>query len=150
MSTVNRLRKELLEINANPPTNCSAGIVDDDLYNWQATIIGPDGSPYENGVFYLKIEFPHDYPFKPPKISFITKIYHCNINNSGNICLDILKEQWSPALTVSKILLSICSLMDDQNPNDPLMVDIADIYHNNKEQFLENARLHTLKYAATE
>ena len=150
MSTTNRLKKELQDINNNPPANCSAGVIDDDIYNWQATIMGPEGSPYHGGVFYLKIEFPHDYPFKPPKVQFITKIYHCNINSSGNICLDILKEHWSPALTISKILLSICSLLDDQNPNDPLMVDIANLYLSDKEKFLHNARQYTLKYAGYE
>lgn len=150
MSTTSRLKKELQDINNNPPANCSAGVIDDDIYNWQATIMGPEGSPYQGGVFYLKIEFPHDYPFKPPKVQFITKIYHCNINSSGNICLDILKEQWSPALTISKILLSICSLLDDQNPNDPLMVDIANLYMSDKEKFLHNARQYTLKYAGYE
>jgi ubiquitin-conjugating enzyme E2 D/E len=147
MSTLGRITKELADFNKNPPTNCSAGIVEDDLYNWQATIMGPEGSPYHNGVFYLRIEFPADYPFKPPKITFITKIYHCNINSAGSICLDILKEQWSPALTISKVLLSICSLMDDQNPNDPLMIDIANLYMSDKLKFLETAKMHTLRYA---
>ena len=147
MSTISRLKKELEEINDNPPTNCSAGIIDDDIYNWQATIMGPEGSPYHGGIFYLKIEFPYDYPFKPPKVSFITKIYHCNINSSGNICLDILKEQWSPALTICKVLLSICSLMDDQNPNDPLMLDAANLYINDKDKFIATAREYTLQYA---
>jgi len=150
MSIVQRLNKELIDLQNYPPTNCSAGMVDDDIYHWQATIMGPEGSPYEGGIFYLRIEFPQDYPFKPPKVTFITKIYHCNINTAGNICLDILKEQWSPALTVSKVLLSICSMMDDPNPNDPLMVDIANLYVNDKEQFLEIAKLHTIKYATEE
>jgi ubiquitin-conjugating enzyme E2 D/E len=147
MSTLGRITKELADFNKNPPTNCSAGIIEDDIYNWQATIMGPEGSPYHNGVFYLRIEFPADYPFKPPKITFITKIYHCNINSAGSICLDILKEQWSPALTISKVLLSICSLMDDQNPNDPLMVDIANLYMSDKSKFIETAKMHTLRYA---
>jgi len=147
MSTIQRLKKELEELKINPPTNCSAGIVDDDIYSWQATIMGPEGSPYEGGVFYLRIEFPNDYPFKPPKVTFITKIYHCNINSVGSICLDILKEQWSPALTIGKVLLSICSLMDDQNPNDPLMMDIANLYIQNKEQFIAIAKLETVKHA---
>ena len=150
MSTINRLKKELEEIINNPPTNCSAGMIDDDIYNWQATILGPEGSPYVGGIFYLRIEFPHDYPFKPPKVSFITKIYHCNINSSGNICLDILKDQWSPALTISKVLLSICSLMDDQNPDDPLMVDIANLYKNDREKFIQIAKSYTERYAGSE
>jgi len=147
MSTVRRLKKELEELEQNPPANCSAGIIGDDIYNWQATILGPEGSPYVGGIFYLRIEFPYDYPFKPPKVIFTTRIYHCNINSVGNICLDILKEQWSPALTISKVLLSICSIMDDPNPNDPLMIDIANLYLYNRERFNENAIYYTQRYA---
>ena len=128
--------------------NCSAGMTDEeDIYLWHATILGPTGSPYENGVFYLKIEFPGDYPFKPPKFTFTTRIYHCNINASGNICLDILKDHWSPALTVSKVLLSICSMMDDQNPTDPLVIDAANLYINDRALFIETAKEYTTLYA---
>ena len=105
----------------DPPASCSAGPVGDDLFHWSATIMGPDDSPYSGGVFFLNIHFPSDYPFKPPKITFTTRIYHPNINSNGSICLDILKDQWSPALTISKVLLSICSLLCDPNPDDPLV-----------------------------
>ena len=147
MSTIQRLTKELADINKNPPTNCSAGLIDDDIFHWQATIMGPEGTPYHGGVFELRIDFPQDYPFKPPNVIFTTKIYHCNINSNGNICLDILKDQWSPALTTSKILLSICSLMNDQNPNDPLDTDAAELYLKNHNNFLEQASLYTSLYA---
>ena len=148
MGTIKRIKKELEDIQNNPPYNCSAGpIDDDDLFKWQATIMGPENSPYESGVFYLNIEFPNDYPFKPPKIYFKTKLYHCNVNSSGGICLDILKEQWSPALTLSKILLSICSLMDDPNPNDPLVPEIANLYLTNREQHDKMAKIYTMRYA---
>ena len=148
MSTTKRLQAELKEIITNPPTNCSAGPIGDNLFEWQATIIGPEGSPYHGGIFYLKIDFPDNYPFKPPKIVFTTKIYHCNINSNGAICLDILKNQWSPALTISKVLLSICSLMDDANPNDPLVHEIADLLKKNKALHDETARLWTMNYAS--
>ncbi len=147
MSTIQRLTKELSDINKNPPTNCSAGLIDDDIFHWQATIMGPEGTPYHGGVFELRIDFPQDYPFKPPNVIFTTKIYHCNINSNGNICLDILKDQWSPALTTSKILLSICSLMNDQNPNDPLDADAAELYLKNHNKFLEQASVYTSLYA---
>lgn len=145
---IKRLNKELLEMKNNPPLNCSAGPEDDNnLFKWSATIYGPEGSPYEGGIFILDIDFPSDYPFKPPKIIFKTKIYHCNINYQGFICLDILKEKWSPALTISKVLLSICSLLDDQNPNDPLEPEIANLYIDNNEEFIKKAKLYTHMYA---
>lgn len=87
-----RIKKELEEISRDPPANCSAGPNDDDMFHWEAMIMGPSDSPYQGGVFKLNINFPIDYPFKPPKIVFITKIYHPNINSNGAICLDILKN----------------------------------------------------------
>ncbi|EZA61070.1 Ubiquitin-conjugating enzyme E2-17 kDa [Ooceraea biroi] len=106
----------------------------------------PD-SPYQGGVFFLTIHFPTDYPFKPPKVAFTTRIYHPNINSNGSICLDILRSQWSPALTISKVLLSICSLLCDPNPDDPLVPEIARIYKTDREKYNELAREWTRKYA---
>merc|ERR1712070_1068712 len=100
-----RINKELLDLGKDPPANCSAGPVGDDLFHWQATIMGPPDSPFAGGVFFLNVHFPTDYPFKPPKINFTTRLYHPNINSNGSICLDILKDQWSPALTISKMIL---------------------------------------------
>jgi ubiquitin-conjugating enzyme E2 D/E len=142
-----RLQKELLDMEKDAPSNCSAGLINDDIFSWKATLLGPTATPYEGGIFYLKIFFPPDYPFKPPKITFETKIYHPNINSVGAICLDILKDNWSPALNISKVLLSICSLLSDPNPDDPLVPDIANIYKSNKSQYEANAREYTMKYA---
>ncbi|KAJ9121217.1 Ubiquitin-conjugating enzyme E2 4 [Naganishia onofrii] len=141
-----RINKELKDLGQDPPSSCSAGPVGDNLFQWQATIMGPGDSPYAGGVFFLggdtkgpvqyalrsstafcaqsetpagnhanaipdayctilsprNLNFPTDYPFKPPKVQFTTKIYHPNINSNGSICLDILRDQWSPALTISK------------------------------------------------
>lgn len=109
--------------------------------------MGPPDSPYQGGVFFLTIHFPTDYPFKPPKVAFTTRIYHPNINSNGSICLDILRSQWSPALTISKVLLSICSLLCDPNPDDPLVPEIARIYKTDREKYNELAREWTRKYA---
>lgn len=117
------------------------------MFHWQATIMGPEESPYSGGVFFLDIHFPADYPFKPPKVHFTTRIYHCNINSNGGICLDILKDQWSPALTISKVLLSICSLLTDPNPDDPLVPDIAQLLKTDKARHDSTAREWTSKYA---
>ncbi|KAM3705876.1 hypothetical protein ACB098_03G110600 [Castanea mollissima] len=149
MAATKRIIKELKELKKDPPVSCSAGLIGEDMFQWQATIIGPQDSAYAGGVFLLKINFPPDYPFKPPKVYFITKVFHPNINSNGSICLDILKEQWSPALTISKVLLSICSLLTDPNPDDPLVSDIAHLYRTDKAKYEITARSWTEKYASS-
>ncbi|KAJ1930370.1 hypothetical protein IWQ60_000391 [Tieghemiomyces parasiticus] len=146
-SSARRIQKELAEICLDPPSNCSAGPKGDSLYEWAATITGPADSPYAGGIFFLDIHFPEEYPFKPPKIIFRTRIYHCNVNSQGQICLDILKDNWSPALTISKVLLSICSLLTDANPHDPLVASIANEYLTDREQHDATARDWTKRYA---
>ena len=121
-------------------------------------------SPFQGGVFFLAIHFPTDYPFKPPKVNFTTRIYHPNINSNGSICLDILRDQWSPALTISKgrakfpflangtltcpsVLLSICSMLTDPNPDDPLVPEIAHVYKTDRARYEATAREWTRKFA---
>lgn len=144
-----RILRELRELESSPIDNCSAGPADEsDMYKWKGTIIGPSDSPYSGGLFNLEIAFPVDYPFKPPKVAFTTKVFHPNINSQGGICLDILKDQWSPALSIGKVLLSISSLLTDANPKDPLVPEIARLYETNREEFNRTAREWTLRYAA--
>lgn len=148
MACINRIMKDIEIFRMNNDSNIIAGPINDsNIKKWSATIIGQIGSPYEGGKFNLNIEIPTDYPFKPPKISFATKIYHPNISSDGSICLDILKGQWSPALNIYKTLLSISSLLTDPNPNDPLDAFVASEYKYNKELFIKNAKDFTQKYA---
>ncbi|XP_036917764.1 ubiquitin-conjugating enzyme E2 D3-like [Sturnira hondurensis] len=126
---------------------CSAGPVDDDMFTWIGAVMGHDGSPYEGGIFSLSIHFPCNYPFKPPQIYFITPIYHPNINKRGKICLDILKSQWSPALTISKVLLYISSILYDPNPNDAVVPSIGRMYLKDRDAYNSTARDWTRKYA---
>lgn len=146
-NSAKRLIKELEEIQLDPPSNCSAGLKDDNLYKWVATILGPSGSVYEGGVFIVDISLSTNYPFEPPNVRFRTKIYHCNINDGGYICLDILSDNWSPALTIAKLLLSICSMLTDCNPNDPLNGKIAKQYLKDRVRHDQIARLWTKRYA---
>jgi len=143
-----RIKKELDEINKDNQKIYSAGPTgSENFFDWEAKLTGPLGTPYEGGTFYLKIIFPSDYPFKPPNVSFLTPIYHCNVNKNGNICMDILKSEWSPALTISKVLLSISSLLSEPNPDDPLVPDIARLYKKNIKEHNNKAKLFTNKYA---
>lgn len=144
-----RITRELKDLQLEPLGNCSAGPANaDNLYAWDATIIGPSDSPYAGGFFTLAIVFPVDYPFKPPKVAFTTKVFHPNINAQGGICLDILKDQWSPALSIGKVLLSISSLLTDPNPKDPLVPEIARLYEANPTEFNRIAREWTIQYAS--
>ena len=109
--------------------------------------MGPEDSPYAGGVFFLNVHFPVDYPFKPPKVKFTTRVYHPNVNKNGSICVDILGENWSPALTVSKVLLSISSLLCKPNADDPLDGESAKVFKTDIARFNQIAGEYTRKYA---
>ena len=150
MAASKRILAEFKDLCEHPPeTGISAGMVDNkNPLHLTATIVGPTESPYAGGMFILDINIPKEYPFKPPVIRFITRIYHSNIDaNSGAICMDLLKNQWSPALTISKLLLAISSLLVDPNPDDPLSPDIADLYKTNRAYHDITAREWTMRYA---
>lgn len=144
--SLKRIMKEINDMRDDPPQGCVATPGTFNLYTWTAEIKGPANSPYEGGTFKFAISFPTDYPFSPPKVYCKTKIYHPNFND-GMICLDILKTQWSPALTVGKVLLSISSLLCDPNPDDPLDGNAARDYKTRRQAYNKKARELTQKYA---
>ena len=153
-AVIKRLKKELIEFNKNPPVGCCAGPVNDDnLLYWQANIMGPPDSPYQGGIFFFDIHFPTDYPFKPPCIILKTPIYHPNFRNNCKICccaMDILGDQWSPALTIGKTLDRVYGLMLNPYPDDVCgrgNYEAAHIYKENKNEFERIAIEWSKKYA---
>ena len=114
---------------------------------FHVVVDGPKDSPFENGTFNLELFLPEEYPMAPPKVRFMTKIYHPNIDKLGRICLDILKDKWSPALQIRTVLLSIQALLSAPNPDDPLANDVADLWKKDEAKAIEIARQWTQKYA---
>lgn len=147
MAWVKRMSNEYRKLVASGNEFNVTPVEKDRLDEWVATLKGPEDTPYEGGIFKLHIEIPTGYPFSPPKVKFITSVYHANVDQNGMICLDVLKGAWSPSLTIEKILLSISSLLNDPNPDDPLRPELAREYKNSIETYNEKAKEHTQKYA---
>lgn len=142
-----RLTKELTDMQKEKLDNVFAEPSGDNKFHWNGWIKGPEGSNYEGGTFNLSIEFPPDYPFKPPKVIFTTPIYHPNVDEQGVVCLDILKDNWSAALTMVKVLLSLSSVLTDPNPAQSLRADVGKLYLEDRATYDANAKAHTAAHA---
>lgn len=115
--------------------------------SWEATIIGPSDTAYAGGVFKLDINIGPEYPFKPPTVKFTTKMFHPNISEgTGDVCVDILKSNWSPALTLEKTLLSIVALLQNPNPDDPLNASAATLYKQSKPEYAKKVKSYIEQY----
>lgn len=128
---------------------CDAGPCGSRTLRWWASIKGPQGSPYEGGTFFLDLDFPVSYPFDPPSVHFRQPVYHCNVNDGGGVCLDILYELWCPSLTLATVLLSLISLLGECNPEDALRPAIAEEFISDRERHDEIARQMVAKYATS-
>lgn len=120
------------------------------IKHYNGWLNGPLDSPYEDGEFEFDLILNEEHPFKPPKFKFVTKVYHPNIDNSGKVCLDILKSQWSPALTVSKVLNSVRSLLNDPNPDDPLRPEASALFKENRDAYLKKVAKYMWDYALSD
>jgi len=142
-----RIIKETQRLKAEPVPGIEAIPDESNARYFHVIVDGPKDSPYEGGVFKLELFLPEEYPMSAPKVRFMTKIYHPNIDKLGRICLDILKEKWSPALQIRTVLLSIQALLSAPNPDDPLANDVAEQWKNNEVHAIDTARQWTRKYA---
>ncbi|CAH8667131.1 unnamed protein product [Dicrocoelium dendriticum] len=125
-----RLRKELMELLMSSPIGITAFPDGENLTRWLASIQGPDETVYEGQRYKLLLEFGSNYPYSPPTVRFVSRCYHPNVDTRGTICLDILKEKWSPLLTVENLLLSIRSLLAEPNNDSPLNGQAAQLWSN--------------------
>ncbi|KAI8601609.1 ubiquitin conjugating enzyme-like protein [Dissophora ornata] len=144
-----RIQKEIADCQRDQASHIDLKLVEDsNIMHMKGRFPGPEGTPYEGGMFQVDIVLSDTYPFQPPKVKFDTRIYHPNISSqTGVICLDILKQQWSPVLTISSTLLSVQSLLCTPEPNDPQDAQVASQYLNDHAAFLETARFWTECYA---
>ena len=149
---VQRLKKEYKDFSLNGSPEFTAGPVrEEDMYDWQAVMKGPDGTPYENGIFFLNLKYPMDYPFKPPKISFTTRVYHPNIKSNGELgYIKLYKDGWSPSFTIQKVLQEIFEMMknprfdtDDRMP----LTEPAKQYKYDRSGFNAKAKAWTEEHA---
>lgn len=136
-----RLKKEFENLSSDAET------VDDNYFHWKVALFGPDGSPFYGGTFLVDINFPNEYPFDPPKVHFLTKIYHPNIDSKGNVCMSVLKDNWLPSITVDNLIDYLKELLKEPNPNDPLVPEIATLFIENHSKYIENARRCTKDHA---
>ncbi|WVZ73913.1 hypothetical protein U9M48_022166 [Paspalum notatum var. saurae] len=145
-----RIRKELRTMWVDPPSFCRPGASPvTDLFHWEVVIDGPEDSPYAGGTFPVDVQFTDDHPFKPPKITFKTKVYHPNIDSEGQMVLDIFQDNWSPILRIDKLLLSIVSVLYDPMLDRPINGHIARLYKSDIELYETKARACSRRYAST-
>ena len=147
----NRIKKEYQDLQKEKNSNVQVKLVNNDIRHWKGRIKGPIDTCYQGGIFDVDIIIPDDYPFKPPKMKFDTKIWHPNISSvTGAICLDILKNEWTPALTIRTALISLQALMCEPVPNDPQDAVVAKQYMSDIKLFNETAKHWVEEYANPE
>ncbi|KAJ1929473.1 Ubiquitin-conjugating enzyme E2 2 [Tieghemiomyces parasiticus] len=134
--TRRRLMRDFKRLQQDPPSGVSGSPHPDNIMVWDAVIFGPEDTPFEDGIFKLRLTFDETYPNKPPNVRFVTRMFHPNVYASGELCLDILQNRWSPTYDVSSILTSIQSLLHDPNPNSPANSEAAQLYRENRKEYL--------------
>lgn len=148
MAATRRLNKELADIRkADDKVFTDIQVDDHNVLRWQGLLV-PDNPPYNKGAFRVEINFPPEYPFKPPKLTFLTKIYHPNVDERGQVCLPIITaEHWKPATKTDQVIAALVALIHAPEPEHPLRGDLAEEYIKRRAQFMKNAEDFTKKTA---
>ena len=149
-SLIRSIQKVIIDLDKNHIEGCFANAISsDDITTWNITLCGPENTPYNGGLFKMKMIFTNEFPFKPPKITFETKILHCNVSEKGEICIDILKDSsWNPTKKVSEVLISIINLLKHPNLSEPINHEIAELYLNKKDVYDKTVREYVKRYAS--
>ncbi|RAO69813.1 uncharacterized protein BHQ10_005825 [Talaromyces amestolkiae] len=146
-----RLLKDLHRTIHDGTEGFSVSPINDSIYHLRACIEGPPDTPYEDGIFWIDMQIPEKYPFAPPKMRFVTRVYHPNIDSRGAICVDFLEpSEWHPVYKLEQVLLSIISLLahpTTQDVEEPLVPEIAETYLQDYDLYCQNARKYTHLYA---
>ncbi|KAI9089400.1 ubiquitin-conjugating enzyme/RWD-like protein [Phlyctochytrium arcticum] len=142
------LQRQLKELLKRPVEGFSAGLAEDNIYEWDVMIVGPEGTLFEGGFFKARLSFPTNYPQMPPKMKFLTDIWHPNVYDSGEVCISILhppgddkwgyetaNERWSPVHTVESIVISVISMLSSPNDESPANIDAAKQMRENPKEF---------------
>lgn len=136
-----RLIRDFKRLSSDPPAGISGAPCADNIMVWNAVIFGPADTPFEDGTFKLVLTFEESYPNKPPHVKFLSRMFHPNVYNTGELCLDILQNRWSPTYDVAAILTSIQSLLHDPNPNSPANAEAAGLYRDNMKEYIRRVKL---------
>ncbi|KAI6716629.1 ubiquitin-conjugating enzyme E2-17 kDa [Diplocarpon mali] len=151
-----RLMRDFKRMQTDPPAGVSASPAADNVMQWNAVIIGPADTPFEDGTFRLVMQFDEQYPNKPPAVKFISQMFHPNVYATGELCLDILQNRWSPTYDVAAVLTSIqryarphgtfsilanvCSLLNDPNTSSPANVEASNLYKDNRREYTKRVK----------
>lgn len=135
-----RIMRDFKDLESKLDSGVNAAPNSEDIMKWEAVIFGPEGTPFEGGTFKLKMEFSNSYPMSPPKVKFMTKMFHPNIYANGSVCLDILQNRWSPSYSIHSVLISIQSLLHDPNPSSPANTEASKFFTTNTALYLKKVR----------
>jgi ubiquitin-conjugating enzyme E2 D/E len=152
-ASLKRVMREYTEFTRVAATDshapCQAFISASDVHTWKVIMRGPTGTLYERGHFLLSVQFPErQFPFSPPRVRFVTPVYHCNVSNDGKICLDVLKDAWSPALNITTVFKLIANMLEHPNYDDALDAFKADLFKTNHSRYVAEATAHTITHAS--